>query len=261
MTSNEYWGKQEYLEEHPLLWVRLQLFMISAGSTFLSLLIIYAGFRHSLFMGIFALLLFGWLLYPTICGIITSIFGIRNAKIFPRGFISPYMPPRILLRHKKGFIPWEEVVDIVANRYLRATGVFPYIVVELKRGIFAIPTKYLKNPEFFICHAENYTGVVKDRETKIGLFHIVHFLPPPQSADIKEDGIVLHYPEKEKRIEFAELKKIKPKGKYQFLTKNGRKMGVLGLTDRDLMDIREAFKIYLERGSTTQRKIHGEKAD
>jgi len=258
MTLDSNHVKREYFEDPSLFSERFKLFSLSLTGLAIILLIIYVGFRYSFLMGLFTIALFGFLIYPTSIGIGTALFGIRNTEVLERGFFPPYCPPNIRLRYREGFIPWSDVVDIVANRYLRKTDLFPYIVVELKTAHFAIPESYLKNPDFFIYHAEGHTKIVRDREMMTG-FHIVHFLPPPDSASIEDDAVVFHYPDKDEKIEFNELKSVKVRGGGHFLTKKGQRMAVLGISDQDILDIRETFRGFRGKRTVSGKKNHRKK--
>ncbi|MCK4614785.1 MAG: hypothetical protein KAU14_08275 [Thermoplasmata archaeon] len=238
-------GRKVYSEERNIAGERFRLLSASVSALLFLLLIVYVGLLHSLFMAVFALVVFGFLAYPIITGFILSLTGIHRLEVYENGLYPPYCPIlRVNLRND-GFIPWQDISSIVANRQLRASKHFPYIVVNLKERDLAIPAEDIRNIDSFLGHIEPYVKVVREWEAKIGVFP-VHYFPPSMEAKIDGDALLLRYPEREERLEFEDIKKVRVKSGYQLLTMKRKRIGLLGMGREDMLEIRRAHKRFQE---------------
>lgn len=234
-------GERMYSEERNLFRERAKFISMGIATILLVLLIVYSGSLHSPHMALLAFFLTGFLLYPAILAVLLGFMGIRNLAVFEKGFIPPYCANPSINLKTHGFIFWKEVAAIYANKNLRVSRIFPFLVVKMREGSFSIPTDQIINFNLFLSSVGPYTEVIRKEEFRIGLNPITYY-PPSHEARLDDDAIVLSYGDHEERFPFDEIRKVRIKMSYQLVMKDGKRIGLLGMTREDVQRIRDIHR-------------------
>lgn len=243
--GNKGHGSIIYTEDRPIRREQLKFILTGMVTLLFVLLVVYAGHLHSPALALLAFVLFGLLLYPAIMAILLGITGIRQLKVFEKGFVPPYCSMISRNIAVGGFFSWKDVAGIYSNKNIRLSRIFPYLAVELRHGVFCIPADQIININMFLETVRPYTRVVTEKEYRPGIRSIDYF-PPSGGARLDDDALVLPYRDHEERIAFGDIRKVRMKMNYQLMMKNGQRVGLLGMGRDDVEKIREAISRFLE---------------
>ena len=244
-------GESIYSEERDLTHERLKFISMGIATILFALLIVYVGSLHSFQLAVIAFLLSSVMLYPALLAVLLGLTGIRNLAVFEKGFIPPYCANPTINHSRHGFLPWKEVAAIYSNKNLRISKIFPFLVVKMREGSFAIPVDQITNFNLFLSSVSPYTEVIKKEEFRNGLSPITYY-PPSHGARLDDDAIVLSYGEHEKRFPFDEIRKVRIKMSHQLVMKDGKRIGLLGMSREDIQRIRD-----IQRGEGGSSGIGG----
>lgn len=233
-------GKRIYKEERNIRREKIRYTFTGLGILVFVGLVLYVSTLHSSILTLLSLVLFVPLLYPAILAIIIGTTGIRTLEVYEKGLIIPHSFDLKRNIQGQGFIDWHEVHKIFQNKNLRVSKLFPYLVIKLKDQYIAIPNDTIINFGVFINAIEPYCNVIKTTEFRNGLFPI-EYHPPSNEARLDDDAIVIGYPDNEIRIPFATIKSVVIKMMYQLKMKDGKRIGLLGMSREDIERIKREF--------------------
>jgi len=244
-------GKVIYSEKRNIRKEKIHYTMIGFGIMVFIGLILYVSTLHSSSLTLLSLVLFVPLLYPAILSIIIGTTGIRILKVCENGLILPHSSDIRRNITKQGFIDWHEVHMIFQNKNLRVSKLFPYLVIKLKDQTLTIPNDTIINFGVFINAIEPYCNVVKTTEFRNGLFPI-EYHPPSNEARLDDEAIIIGSSDKEISIPFADIKSVVIKMNYQLRMKDGKRIGLLGMSREDVERIKREFSKSSKGGITNK---------